>query len=479
MEQFDVTVIGAGPGGYPAAIRAAQLGAKVALIEKEQLGGTCLNWGCIPTKTLIASADLYHRARTGAALGVAAEKTGFDYGRMIRRKDEVVATLQGGVGQLCKANGVTVYNGRASFVSRNRLRIDRAAGASAPRGAGRAEPPAAVEIGSKKVIIATGSTSTMPGFLPQSANVVESRAFLDRTMLPDSMLVLGGGVIGCEFACMAARLGVAVTLVELLEDILLVCDADVIRAVRRRMENELGIRILTGRPMERIRAGQHGVAGAVGGAEIEAELLLAAVGRSPVTDGLALERAGLSTDARGYLPVDAAMQTRTAGVYAVGDVTAGSTQLAHAATAQGMTAAENAVRGGRAPAETLVPACIFTAPEIGAVGVTEKGARERGLRVTVGTFMLAGLGKAMAAGETDGFVKWIADADTDQLLGAHAVGAHATEWIAEAAVAIRAELTAEELGRAIHCHPTFGEAWMEAAHAVHGTCIHQPPKRKR
>jgi dihydrolipoamide dehydrogenase len=325
MEKFDVTVIGAGPGGYPAAIRAAQLGAKVALIEKEDLGGTCLNWGCIPTKTLIASADLYHRARNGEALGVTAGKAAFDYGAMIKRKGEVVATLQGGVGRLLKANGVKVFHGTAAFASRNHIRVDGAGRAPSTPDARHAKRSAAVEIRSDKVIIATGSTSAMPGFVPKAANVVESRAFLERTALPESMIVLGGGVIGCEFACMAAQLGVQVTIVELLDDILVMADADSVREVRRHMEKDLGIRVLTGRPMENIRAGKSGVAGTVGDTEIEAELLLAAVGRSPVTDGLALERAGLSTDVRGFLPVDAAMQTRAAGIYAAGDVNAGST----------------------------------------------------------------------------------------------------------------------------------------------------------
>jgi dihydrolipoamide dehydrogenase len=478
MEKFDVTVIGAGPGGYPAAIRAAQLGARVAIVERETLGGTCLNWGCIPTKTLIASSELYHRAVHGAALGVNAAGATFDYKAMIGRKGEVVAKLKGGVGQLLKANGVTVLEGTASFVTRNRLAIAAGRGVPSTLDPRPSMPKGRVEISSDKVIIATGSTSAMPGFLPKSPRVVESRAFLELNALPESLLVLGGGVIGCEFACMAAQLGVKVTVVELLEDILLMVDADVVREVRRNMEKDLGIRVLTGKALERIEATKTGVSGKVGEETLTADMLLVSVGRKPVTDGLALDKAGLATTDRGFVEVDACMQTRAAGIYAIGDVTAGSTQLAHAATSQGITAAENAVGGKRANAETLVPACIFTSPEIGGVGVTEKGAKARGLNVKVGKYMLAGLGKAMAAGEANGFVKWIVDAGTDQLLGAHAVGAHATELISEAAVAIRMELTAEELGRTIHCHPTFSEAWMEAAHAVHGACIHQPPKRK-
>jgi dihydrolipoamide dehydrogenase len=273
-------------------------------------------------------------------------------------------------------------------------------------------------------------------------------------------------------------LGVKVTVVELLEDILGVVDLDIRHELRRHMEGTLGIRILAGKAMEAIRAGDRGVAGNVGDERVEAELMLASVGRKPVTQGLALENAGLATAKNGQIEVDEYCRTRVACVYAVGDVTAGSTQLAHAATAQGLAAAENACGKTRRKAEKLVPASIYTSPEIGCVGLTEADAKKRGLDVRVGKFAFPGLGKAIAAGEPHGFVKWVVDAATDRLLGAHAIGPHATELVNEATVAIRAELTAEELGRTIHCHPTFSEAWMEAAHAAHGRCVHQPPSRR-
>jgi len=290
--------------------------------------------------------------------------------------------------------------------------------------------------------------------------------------------VLGGGVIGCEFACMAAQLGAKVTVVELLDDILIMLDEDLRRELRRHMEKALGIRILCGRPFEKVAAGRDGVRGVAGDATVEGDTLLVSVGRRPAAAGLGLERIGLAPTDKGAIEADAFGRTRAPTVYAIGDVTAGSTQLAHAATSQGITAAENILARQPLPAETLVPACIFTSPEIGAVGLSEQRAKECGRSVKVGKFTLAGLGKAMAAGEPLGFVKWIADSLTGQLLGAQAVGAHATELIAEAAFAIRAEATAGELGRTIHCHPTFSEAWMEAAHAVDGHCIHQAPRRK-
>ena len=460
METFDVVIIGAGPGGYPAAIRAAQLGASVAIVEKEKLGGTCLNWGCIPTKTLIAAADTFARIKHAAVFGITVKDASVDYAAMIGHKNKVVAQFQGGIKQLLAANGVKQFAGAASFKDRNTLAISDG-----------------TTIGAKKVIIATGSTSAMPAFLPRHARVVESRAFLDRTELPGTLIVLGGGFIGCELACMAALLGVKVTIVELLEDILLLLDPDVRREVRGCMERSLGIRVLAGKPFDGIVADDQGVRGNCGGETLQAELLLCAVGRKPVTDGLNLANAGLKPNELGCIEADDCCRTSVPTIFAIGDVT-GKTQLAHYATAQAIAAAENAVNPKPRPHETLVPNAIFTAPEIGTVGLSEDDAKKRNRAVKTGKFRFGGLGKALALGETTGFVKWIADAATGQLLGAAAVGSHATELIAEATLAIRGEWTAEELGRTIHSHPTFGEAWMEAAHAMHGECIHAPPKRK-
>ncbi len=460
MEIFDVVVIGAGPGGYPAAIRAAQLGASVAIVEKEQLGGTCLNWGCIPTKALIAAADTFARIQHAQAFGITVNGATVDYAAMIGHKNKVVTQLKGGIKQLLAANGVKQFTGVASFKDRNTIAISDG-----------------TAIGAKKVIIATGSTSVMPGFLPKHERIVESRGFLDIDRLPERIIILGGGIIGCELVCMAAMLGVKVTIVELLEDILLILDADLRREIRGQMEKNLGIRVLSGKALEKITADATGVRGSFGDEVIDADLLLCAVGRKPVTEGLALEKAGLTTNERGFIPADDFCCTKVATIYAIGDVT-GKIQLAHFATSQGITAAENAMRQKPQRHETLVPNVIFTSPEIGTVGLSEDDAKKQNRAVTVGKYRFAGLGKALAAGETTGFVKWIADAATDQLLGAAAIGPHATELIAEATSAIRSELTAQELGRTIHAHPTFSEAWMEAAHALHGECIHAPPRRK-
>ncbi|MEI6808829.1 MAG: dihydrolipoyl dehydrogenase [bacterium] len=464
MENFDLVVIGAGPGGYPAAIRSAQLGSKVAIVEKEQIGGTCLNWGCIPTKTLIAASGLFAEIKLAERFGIKTGAAEIDFTGLMQHKANVVGQLQSGVKQLLKANGVTVLQGTASFLGRNVIKV--------------VSSDSTVEIAAARTIIATGSTSIMPGFLPKSERVVDSRGFLDLQKLPASMIVMGGGYIGCELACMAAQLGTKVTIVELLEDILLLVDTDIRREVRRHMEESLGIKILTGKPLAGVKVEGDVVSGVVGDLTIQAELLLASVGRRPVTDGLGLENAGLKTDEKGYVQVDDYGRTSVTTIYAIGDVT-GRIQLAHAATSQGIIAAENACTRKLHKFDTLVPAVIFTAPEAAYVGVSEMEAKQQGLNTSVGKFPFRALGRALAAGQPEGFVKLIADAASGRILGAAVVGAHATDLIAEATLAIRSELTVDEVGGTIHAHPTFGELWMEAAHAVHGRAIHAAPAKKR
>jgi len=462
MDEYDVVVIGAGPGGYPAAIRAAQRGARTVIIEREAWGGTCLNWGCIPTKAMIAAGETAWAARHGAALGIRAEGLTVDYAALCRHKDATVNRLGAGVRSLLKANGVEQIVGEASFVSHGRLQVQAPGGSR--------------WLAARKVIVATGSESAMPSLIPSAPSVVESRGFLARTALPPRLLVLGGGYIGCELASLAAMLGSEVTLVELLDDILLLLDPDVRTEVRRSMERHLNIRVVTGCRAERVDAGEAGVRLAAGGESFEADLLLVATGRRPVTRGLAAERIGLAPDEKGFLRVDGRNRTAVPGVYAIGDVNGGP-QLAHAATSQGLIAADDALGHRTPPNETLVPGVIFTHPEVALVGVTETSAREQGRSIRVARFPYAALGRAVAGGVAEGFVKWIADPD-GRLVGAAAVGARATDLISEAALAIRAELTADEVGRTIHPHPTFGEIWMEAAHVLAGHPVHVPPSRK-
>lgn len=464
METFDIVVIGAGPGGYPAAIRAAQLGASVAVIEREQLGGTCLNWGCIPTKALIAVANLYWQIRSAGSHGINIAGATIDYAAVVANKNRAVDQLRNGIKQLLSAHGVKQFNGTATFVDRTTIEVK--SGAETNR------------IAAKRVVVATGSTSVMPAFAPRHPLVVDSRAFLDLNTLPQTMIVLGGGYIGCELASMAAQCGVKVTIVELLDDILLMLDPDARREVRAYMEQKLGVRIITGKSLSNVEAVKDCVRCKCGDETLEAGMLLVAVGRKPVTELLGLGTVGVKTDERGFIAVDDFGRTNVANIYAVGDVT-GRTQLAHYATAQGVAVAETACGLKPRRFEAIVPGVIFTVPEVAFAGLTEEEARKQNRQIEIGKFRFSGLGRAIAVGETTGFVKWIADANTDQLLGAVAVGLHATELIAEATVAIRAELTAAELGRTIHAHPTFSEAWMEAAHTVHGQCIHAPPRKKK
>lgn len=466
MKTFDIAVIGSGPGGYVCAIRAAQLGASVVVVENEDLGGVCLNWGCIPTKTLIHSADVFATARAAADFGVAISgDITPDWPAMMKRKSKVVGTLTKGVGTLLKSNGVTVMKGTAGFVNRGTLEVTDNDGGTE-------------QIQAAKTIVATGGKPVWPGFLPEaSSRLLTSRGALALDALPSSLLVLGGGIIGCEWACMFARLGVLVTVVEMLPSILPQQDAESARVVAQSMK-KLGIDVRTDSRMESVQDTGNGVTATVGSETLQADCMLVSIGRTARTDGLNPQNAGVELDEFGCIPVDDRCATALPGIYAIGDVT-GGIQLAHRASAMGICAAENATGGRSRHSDALVPACIFTTPEIGAVGLTAEQAKEKGHPVKTGKFPFQALGKALAIGDATGFCKVVADADTDQVLGVHLVGPHATDLISEAAAAMKLEITAAELGRVIHPHPTLGESVMEAAHAVHGTCIHVPPARRK
>ena len=460
--EFDVIVIGAGPGGYPAAIKAAKVGAKTAIIEREWLGGTCLNCGCIPTKTLIAGAEAYQKILHAESFGIKVGTPEIDYTAMKNRKDGVVSTLKNGIGALLKAHGITVYEGEGSFKDDHTVIISNDQNKE--------------EITGKNIIIATGSTSTVPGFIPSHERIVESRAFLDLETLPETLLVLGGGYIGCELACMAAGLGVKVTVVELLDDVLMLLDKDVRQVVKKYMQKELNVTFLTGDALENINATKKAVTATAGEQKLSADMLLVAVGRSPVTDGLEAEAAGVEVDERGYIQADELSRTNVPHIYCIGDVS-GRIQLAHAATSQAMYAVEHALQDAEKIEEVIIPGVIFTTPEVGLVGLTEQEAKAANIPYHVGKHFFRGLGKALASNETEGFVKILAHAETDVIIGAQCAGPHATDLISEMVITIREEITAEELGNTVHGHPTFAEIWMEAAHAVHKACIHAPPAK--
>ncbi len=466
MQEFEVLVIGGGPGGYVAAIRAAKNGAKTALVERKEFGGTCLNIGCIPTKTLIAGVDVYHKARHAMEFGV--KITGDvspDWEAMLARKDSVIKTLRGGIGSLLKAAGVTVFKGHAAFTGRKAVKVVDAEGAPVE------------EIAANKIIIASGSETLVPGFIPKGKRVITSTELLSIPEIPKSLLILGGGVIGCEFACLFAELGTKVTIVEMLESIMPNIDRETSGVVAAQMR-KMGIEIMNGKPLGDLKADDSGVSGKVGDLTVSADYLLVSIGRKPALDGMNIAASGVKTNERGWIPVDSSCRTNVPGIFAIGDAT-GSWQLAHAASAMGVVAADVACGRKNAFDGTLVPGCIFTSPEIGSVGKSQEQCDREGIETRVGKFPFAALGKAMAINETAGFCKIIADAKTDQVLGVHIVGPHATDLIAEACPALHLEITARELGKAIHAHPTLGEAMMEAAHAVHGESAHIPSRKKK
>ena len=461
--EFDVIVIGAGPGGYPAAIKAAKLGAKTAIIEREWLGGTCLNCGCIPTKTLIAGAETYQKILHADALGIKVGTPTIDYPAMKKRKDTVVSTLQGGIGSLLKAHNVTLFEGAGAFVNEHTIEISKADGS-------------AERIEGKHIIIATGSTSTVPGFIPEGKQIVESRAFLELEKLPKSLLVLGGGYIGCELACMAAGLGVEVTVVELLDDVLMLLDKDVRTVVKKHMKDHLGVTFLTGAPMQDIETTKKG---SKRKRVINRSKQRCFSWRSAEASGNRWTKCGSGRRGKnehGYIEVDELNRTNIEHIYCIGDVS-GRMQLAHAATSQAIYAVEHALKEEEKVEEVVIPGVIFTTPEVGLVGLTEEEAKAEGIEISIGKHFFRGLGKALASNETDGFVKIICDKQSDKIIGAQCAGPHATDLISEMVIAIREELTAEELGNTVHGHPTFAEIWMEAAHAVHQACIHAPPAR--
>ena len=465
MVETDVAIIGGGPGGYVAAIRAAQLGLRTVCIEKGQLGGVCLNVGCIPTKALIRSAELFSTMKQAASFGIHADNVAVDYPAMVKREQTVVKRLVGGVGTLLKSNGVQVLTGAATFEAGGTLGVTL--------NDGRRET-----VKARDVIIATGSAPSMPPVpgtdLP---GVVDSTGVLALDRIPERLTIVGGGIIGVEFGCMFASLGSAVTIVEMLPSIISTEDDDVIHAVDADLRR-LSISIMTNARLKDIRADGAGqvcsVEGPDGASPIAGDCTLVATGRSANTRGLGLEHVGVTTS-RGWIQVDDHLQTNVPHIYAVGDVN-GRSLLAHAAYAQGAAAAE--VIAGHKSFRRLdvVPACIYTIPEVASIGLTERAAREQHTEVQVGTFPFAANGKAQCAGDSTGFVKVIAG-PLGEILGVHIYGHEASSLIMEAVQVIQLEGTLEDLYSAIHPHPTLTEAIAEAALAADGIALHWPKGR--
>ena len=457
-EEFDLAVVGGGPGGYTAAIRAAQLGRRTVLIEKDRLGGVCGNWGCIPSKSLIHSASVFAAARSGEELGIVPGSLGFDYSRMVGHSRGAADRVGRGVAQLLRKNGVTVIEGEGRLDEGGRLRVNGGA-----------------PIDSPLVLLAAGSVErVLPGLEPSPPQVTTSREFLEQTTLPESLVIVGGGVIGIELGYVASSLDVRVTIVELEEQLLPGIDASIARELERILRRR-GVVVRTGtryldlareRDGVRLRVEENG-----GEDEISAQRCLVAVGRRAHTEGLGLDAAGIAVDG-GSITIDERFRTSRPDILAIGDLV-DSPQLAHVAAAEGIAAVEIAV--GRRPPGRLdprtIPACVYCRPEIATVGLNEQQARRAGFDIRVGEFSYRALGRAIATGETEGMVKVIVERRSGEVLGAHVLGEAATDVIAEAAMVMGLEGTVWDFGATVHAHPTFAEGLMEAALASLGAGI--------
>ena len=462
--KYDAIVIGAGPGGYPCAIRLAQLGQSVLCVEKEEVGGICLNWGCVPSKALIASSHTLEKIRQGGAFGLSAVDPRIDPARLQDWKDGIVNKLTSGIRTLFRANGVDLMQGEARVIGSRSVAIRT-----------REEKEETVEA-RKAIVVATGSsTIEIPSFKFDGKKILGAKEAVSLRQIPKKLLVIGGGVIGLELGSVYQRLGSELTVIEALPSLLTGIDSDLTAVVERRMVKH-GAKIFKGTKALGFRERENGsleVRADVGNGNeesLEADVVLVAVGMRPNGSGLGLEELGVRVE-RGFIPTDSAGQTNVPGIFAVGDCSS-MPMLAHKATKEGEVVAE--VIAGRKAAKdwVAIPAAIFTDPEIASVGLGEERAREKGLDVRIGKFPFGALGRAMAGGDTDGFVKVVANKETHEVLGIHIVGPSATDLISEGALALEMHAFLEDIALTIHPHPTLGEALMEASEHALGHSIH-------
>src|SRR5438093_1680958 len=458
---FDVAVIGGGPGGYFAALRAAQLGAKTATVEKDLMGGTCLVRGCIPTKALLQSSELYTLAKAGQPFGLVADNIRFDWPAAQKRKGQVVDQLVKGVEGLLKAGGITSLKGSARFAGKGVVDVS------------------GEQLQAKDIVIATGSAvARIP--LPGAELTIDSDQILELKEVPRRLAVIGGGVVGMEFAAMFAALGSKVTVLEMLPQVLAMVDSDLVAVYTKHLSG-LGGEIHTNSKVSRVVKQNGGLqvqfsTGGEGGA-VDADQVLLAVGRVPFTQGLDADKAGVKLD-RGRVVVDEHLHTDADGIWAIGDVI-GGIMLAHVASYEGVCAVENICGKDRTPDYKAAPNCIYTDPEIAHVGLSEKDARERGHEVSVGRFPFSASGRAMTLGQTEGAIKVVADAGDGKILGVHMVGPRVTDVIAEAVLAVQNGITVEQLDLTMHAHPTMAEALLEATLATQNRAIHVQNRRSQ
>lgn len=467
---FDIVVIGGGPGGYVSAIRAAQKGAKVALIEKLTMGGTCLNRGCIPTKTLYTSAKIFSTIKRSEDFGIEVGEPKVKLRTLVRRKDEVVTNLRDGVSKLLKAHGVTVFNGNGRIQNKNEVSVKSLNGEI-------------TILNAKNIIVATGSEpAILPMFNIDGENIMTSTEILNLKVMPKSLLIIGGGVMGCEFASIFANFGVNVTIVEALGSILSLEDKQIARVVQKTL-TEKGVTIHTGIMVEEIQVVETNGKGGqvktvlVDGAEITTEKALVSIGRNFNSTGFGLEELGVKIRNNGSVEVNDKMETNVEGVYAIGDIT-GEWLLAHVASAEGEVAVENAIGDGAVMNYDFIPNGIFTSPEVSSVGLKEYQAKEQNIEYSIGRFPFAANGKAQCLGETEGFVQVISNPKTDVVIGISIVGPHATDIMGEATLAVANGIKVKDIMKTIHAHPTMGENILEAAEDIYGLSIHKVGRKR-
>jgi dihydrolipoamide dehydrogenase len=469
--KHDAVVIGAGPAGYVCAIRLGQLGIDTLLIEKEYWGGVCLNVGCIPSKALIHAAKEAGISEEAATMGITLELKGVDMKKMQEWKGGIVKKLTGGVKQLVKGNGCDVLMGEAKLTSPTTIEVTNSDGTT--------------KVEAKHVVLATGSRPIqIPGFEFDETFVLSSTGALDLDEIPEDLVVVGGGYIGLELGITYDKLGSKVTVVEMMDQILPGFSKDVVRTLGKTLRG-LGVKVLTNAkakgqsaPKGKGKKGEVVVETKDGEEKIAADKVVVSVGRRPNSEGLGLKQIGVNVDERGFVPTDGRQRTNVANVFSIGDLS-GEPMLAHAGSYEGEVAAE--VIAGKAAENDArcVPAVVFTEPEIATVGILEPEAEKKGLKVKVGKFPYAALGRALSTNATDGYFKLICDAETDAVLGAEIVGADASALIAECALAIEMGAVSQDLALTIHAHPTLPEGVMEAAKAIHGEAIHVINKKPR
>jgi len=456
---FDVAILGGGPGGYVSAIRASKLGLKVAVVEKYHLGGVCLNWGCIPTKALYHVAASLEEIKKASIFGIEVSDPKLDFGKAMSRKNDIVEMQRRGLAFHFKKNNIELFYGTGRLISHNTIKVETKDGK--------------VLIKAEKLIVATGSEAfSVPPFTLDNHGILDNKGLLSLDKLPSSLLIVGGGVVGSEFANIFSTFGTKVTMVEMLPGILSTEDEEVSQVIYKTFRSK-GIEIYTKTRVEEVKTKTSSyVMKLSNGKAVEAEKVLISVGRKPNSSSIGLDKIGVETDSSGYIKVDSNLKTSISNIYAVGDVIGGF-QLAHVASEEGKIAAENIVGKNKTMNYKVIPWAVFTSPEIGTVGLNEDQAIQKGYKVCVGSFPFSSSGKAYMTGETTGFIKIVTDKETGEILGAQMIGPRASELVHEIAVAMKGEVVIDDLAATVHSHPTLSEAVMEAAEDCFGIATHK------